>query len=71
MAQAYLPGPPFEIGDVNLVDSRMLGQVELSPTSLLAELSNPFSDLDTYIKGHAPSIDLVHALYLVDALSEA
>jgi len=69
MAEAHLANPSFQIGDVHLVNARMLRQVDLSPGSSLAELPNSFADLEAHIWGHLPSIDLVQALYLADALS--
>jgi hypothetical protein len=47
----------------------MLRQIDLSPASFFAELSNALAKLETDIRGHPPSIDLVEALYLADALS--
>jgi hypothetical protein len=47
----------------------MLSQVDLSPASFFAELSNSLAKLEADIRGHPPSIDLVEALYLADALS--
>jgi hypothetical protein len=43
-------------------------QVDLSPAVLLTELPDSLADLDADIRRHPPSIDLVQALYLVDAL---
>ena len=68
MAKPHLPNPSFQIGDVNLVNSRVLRQVNLSPASFLAELPNSLSELDAYVRGHPLSIDLAEALYLADAL---
>jgi len=68
MAKPDLACSPFQIGDVNLMDSRLLGQIDLPPTSPFPEFSYSFADLETNIRGHSPSIDLVEALYLVDAL---
>ena len=60
---------PLKVGDVDLVDTGMLGEVDLPPTILLSELPDSFAQLDAYIRVHSSSIDLVEALYLVDALS--
>ena len=68
MAKPHLANPTFQIGDVNLVNSRVLRQVNLSPASFLAELPNSLSELDAYVRGHPLSIDLAEALYLADAL---
>jgi hypothetical protein len=68
MAKSYLAHAPFQIGDVDLMDSGVLREVDLSPAVLLTKLPNSFADLDADIRGHSPSIDLVEALYLVDAL---
>jgi hypothetical protein len=46
----------------------VFSQVDLSPAVLLTELSDSLADLDADVRGHSPSIDLVQALYLVDAL---
>ena len=69
MAKPNLAHPPFKIRNVNLMDSRVLRQVDLSPASFFAELPNSLAKLETNIRGHPPSIDLVEALYLADALS--
>jgi len=68
MAKTHLANAAFKIGDVNLVNSRMLRQVDLSPASSLSELPNSLAELEAYIRGHPNSIDLVEALYLADAL---
>jgi hypothetical protein len=68
MAKSYLAHTPFQIGDVDLMDSGVLREVDLSPAVLLTKLPDSFADLDADIRGHSPSIDLVEALYLVDAL---
>ncbi len=71
MAKPHLPNPSFQIGDVDLVNTRVLRQVNLSPASFLAELPNSLSELDAYVRGHPLSIDLAEALYLADALFAA
>jgi len=71
MAKPHLANPTFQIGDVDLVNSRVLRQVNLSPASFLAELKNSLSELDAYVRGHPLSIDLAEALYLADALFAA
>jgi hypothetical protein len=53
---------------VDLMNSGVFGQVDLSPAVLFTELPDSFADLDADIRGHPPRIDLVQALYLVDAL---
>ena len=68
MAKPYLARTSFQIGDVDLMDSGVLREVDLSPAVLLTKLPDSFADLDADIRGHSPSIDLVEALYLVDAL---
>ena len=68
MAKSHLAHTPFQIGDVDLMDSGVLREVDLSPAVLLTKLPDSFADLDADIRGHSPSIDLVEALYLVDAL---
>jgi hypothetical protein len=69
MAKSHLSRTPLEVGDVNLVNPRLLSEVDLPPTLLLAEVPDSFAKLDAHIIGHSSSIDLVEALYLVDALS--
>jgi hypothetical protein len=71
MAKPYFPRTPFQIGDVDLMNSRLLGKVDLPPASLLAKLPNAVANLDANIGVHSSSIDLVEALYLVDALSRS
>jgi hypothetical protein len=68
MMKSYLAYTPLQIGDVDLMDSGVFRQVDLSPAVLLTELPDSLADLDADIRGHSPSIDLVQALYLVDAL---
>jgi hypothetical protein len=54
---------------MNLMNARLFGKVDLPPTPFLSELPDSFAKLDAHIRGHSSSIDLVEALYLVDALS--
>jgi hypothetical protein len=69
MTKSDLARAPLEIGDVDLVNSRLFGKVNLPPTPFLSELPDSFAKLDANIRRHSSSIDLVEALYLVDALS--
>jgi len=69
MAQPDLARSPLQVGDMDFVDSGLLGQVDLPPAALLAKLADAFSELDADIRGHSSSIDLADALYLVDTLS--
>jgi hypothetical protein len=69
MAEAHLANTSLQIGDVDLVDARVLRQVDLSPGSFLAKLPNSLAELEAYVRGHPLSIDLVEALYLAHALS--
>lgn len=69
MAQPDLARSPLQVGDMDFVDSGLLGQVDLPPAALLAKLADTFSELDADIRGHSSSIDLADALYLVDTLS--
>jgi hypothetical protein len=69
MAESDLACTPLEIGDVDLVNTRLFGQVDLPPAPLLSELPDSIAKLDANIGVHSSSIDLVEALYLVDALS--
>jgi len=54
---------------MNLMNTRMFGKVDLPPTPFFSELPDSFAKLDANIGRHSSSIDLVEALYLVDALS--
>jgi hypothetical protein len=47
----------------------LFGEVDLPPAALLSQVSDSLAKLDANIRGHSSSIDLVEALYLVDALS--
>jgi hypothetical protein len=69
MAKSDLARASFQVGDVDLMDSRLFGKVDLPPTPFLSELPDSFAKLDANIRGHSSSIDLVETLYLVDALS--
>ncbi len=69
VTQTDLPCAALEVGDMNLVDPRLFGKVDLPPTPFLAELPDFLAKLDANIRRHSSSIDLVEALYLVDALS--
>ena len=53
---------------MDLVNSRMLSQVDLPPAPLPPEFPDSLAELDTHIEWHPLSIDLVDALYLVDTL---
>jgi hypothetical protein len=68
MAKSDLPHAALKIGYMHLMDSGLFRQIDLSPPSLLTEISDSPAELDTDIRGHSSSIDLVEALYLVDAL---
>ena len=54
---------------MNLMNTRLFGKVDLPPTPFLSELPDSFAKVCAHIRGHSSSIDLVEALYLVDALS--
>ncbi len=69
MAQSDLACTALQVRDMDLVNSRLFGKVDLPPTPFLSELPDSFAELDAHIRGHSFSIDLVEALYLVDALS--
>jgi hypothetical protein len=68
MPKSDLANAPLKIGDVNLMNSRLFGQVDLSPAPLLSKLPDSFANLDANIGGHSSRIDLVEALYLAHAL---
>ena len=69
MAKPNFTRTALEVGDVDLVNTGLFGKVDLPPTPFLSELPNSFAKLDANIRRHSSSIDLVEALYLVDALS--
>lgn len=68
MAKPDLPHTSLQVGDMNFVNSGLLGKINLPPAALFAQIADSFTDLDADIKGHPPSIGLVQTLYLVDAL---
>ena len=70
MAKSHLTRTPLEIRYVDLMNTRLLGEVDLPPVPLLSKLPDSVAKLAAYIGVHTSSIDLVEALYLVDALSE-
>ena len=69
MAETDLARTSFEVRYMNLMNTRMFGKVDLPPTPFFSELPDSFAKLDANIGRHSSSIDLVEALYLVDALS--
>jgi hypothetical protein len=69
VAQTDLACTSFEVRYMNLMNTRLFGEVDLPPTPFLSELPDSFAKLDANIRRHSSSIDLVEALYLVDALS--
>ena len=68
VAEADLARTSFEVRYMNLMNTRLFGKVDLPPTPFLSELPDSFAKLDANIRRHSSSIDLVEALYLVDAL---
>jgi hypothetical protein len=68
MAKSDLPHAALKIGYMHLMDSGLFRQIDLSPPSFLTEIPDSPAELDTDIRRHSSSIDLVEALYLVDAL---
>jgi hypothetical protein len=69
MAKPDFTRTALEVGDVDLVNTRLFGKVDLPPTVLFAKFPDSLTKLGAHIRGHSSSIDLVEALYLVDALS--
>ena len=69
VAETDLAHTSLEVRYVNLVNTRLFGKVNLPPTPFLSELPDFFAKLDANIRRHSSTIDLVEALYLVDALS--
>jgi hypothetical protein len=68
VAKTDLAGTSFEVRYMNLMNTRLFGKVDLPPTPFLSELPDFLAKLDANIRQHSSSIDLVEALYLVDAL---
>jgi hypothetical protein len=71
MAKPNLAYTALQVRDVDLVDTRLFGEVDLAPALHFAEFPDSFAKFGAHIRGHSSSIDLVEALYLVDALSGA
>jgi hypothetical protein len=69
VAETDLARTSFEVRYMNLMNTRLFGKVDLPPTPFLSELPDSFAKVCAHIRGHSSSIDLVEALYLVDALS--
>jgi len=69
VAEADLARTSFEVRYMNLMNTRLFGEIDLPPTPFLSELPDSFAKVCAHIGGHSSSIDLVEALYLVDALS--
>jgi hypothetical protein len=69
VAKTDLARTSFEVRYMNLMNTRLFGEVDLPPTPFLAELPDSFAKVCAHIRGHSSSIDLVETLYLVDALS--
>jgi hypothetical protein len=69
VAKTDLARTSFEVRYMNLMNPRLFGKVDLPPTPFLSELPDFLAKLDANIRRHSSSIDLVEALYLVDALS--
>lgn len=69
VVQSNLARATLQVRDMDLVNTRLLGEVDLPPAPFFSELPDSFAKLDANIRGHSSSIDLVEALYLVDALS--
>ncbi len=69
MAKPDFAHTALKVGDVDLVDTRLFGEIDLPPTLLFSEFPDSFTKLGANINRHSSSIDLVEALYLVDALS--
>ncbi len=59
----------LQVRNMNFVDARLFSEIDLPPAALLSQIPDSFAKLDANIRGHSSSIDLVEALYLVDALS--
>jgi hypothetical protein len=69
VAETDLARSSFEVRYMNLMNTRLFGEINLPPTPFLSELPDSFAKVCAHIRGHSSSIDLVEALYLVDALS--
>lgn len=69
VAKTDLARTSFEVRYMNLMNTRLFGEVDLPPTPFFSELPDSFAKVCAHIRGHSSRIDLVEALYLVDALS--
>jgi hypothetical protein len=69
MAKSDLPHAALKIGYMYLMDSGLFRQIDLSPPSLLTEIPDSPAELDTDIRRHSSSIDLVDALFCPEQLS--
>ena len=67
-SQARLAGSPLQVGDVDFMDTRMLGKVNLSPAFGPAQFSDALSSRRADVLCHSPMFGLVDALYLAHTL---
>ena len=67
-SQSRLACAALQIGDVDLVDARLLGKVDLPPVSGAAQLSDALTRCRTDVLCHASMIGLAFALYLAHTL---
>jgi len=66
--QAWLAGSALQVGNVDLMDARMLGKIDLPPAFGPAQLSDALARRCTDVLCHASMFGLVDALYLAHAL---
>jgi DNA-binding response OmpR family regulator len=71
VSQTYLPRTSFNVRDVHLSYPRMLREVDLSPTALTAELSDPTSEQDGYVCCHPVIMKLSFTINLSYAISSS
>lgn len=59
MAQSNFARTALQVGEMDLVNPRLFGEVDLPPTPILSELPDSDAKLDANINRHSFSIDLV------------
>ncbi len=69
VSQTYLSCTALDVRDMHLSHSRVLSEVDLSPTALKAELSNPLSEQDAYVCCHPVIMKLSFTINLSYAIS--
>lgn len=68
-SQSRLAGSPLQVRDVDLMDARLLGKINLSPALGPAQLPDSLARRCADVPCHAFMVGLVFALYLAHTLS--